>query len=447
MDKTISWRDTNGFASTFEGEPRNRLAMNAITKNGVGSVALNRDVVSRVDHTYSHLVDTPKATNQKRSGRCWIFAGLNMLRLAALEALNVKEFELSQSYLMFWDKLEKANHFLESIIETCEEPLDGRLVMWLLADPIADGGQWDMLVNLIEKYGVVPKVFMPETKSSSNTRAMNASLVNKLREAAWRLREAHAKGATPGQLREIKADVLSSVYTMLSVHLGRPPKSFLWEWRDKENVFTRRGVLTPQQFYQEYVGLDLDNYVCLINAPTDDKPYKALYTVEYLGNVVGGRIVRYLNVGAAPMKQAASDMITGGHVVWFGCDVGKMLDRDLGVLDLDLFDYSLVYGASFELGKADRLDYGQSRMTHAMVLTAVDLCEDGRPVKWRVENSWGTEHGDEGYLLMTDSWFDEYVYEVTVSKDVLPDDLLAVLDTEPTVLPPWDPMGALARAR
>jgi bleomycin hydrolase len=298
----------------------------------------------------------------------------------------------------------------------------------------------------VEKYGVVPKSVMPETESSSNSRPMNAMLVARLREDAKILREMGEQGASVEALRDRKEEMMEVFYRMLSIHLGEPPSSFLWEWRDKDEAFHRHGEITPTAFFETYVGTDLDDKVCLINAPTDDKPFEKLYTVQYLGNVVDGEIVRYLNVDVNTLKQAAVDMIKDGKAVWFGCDVGKSLERDLGIMDPDIYDYPLVYGAEFELDKAGRLDYGQSRMTHAMVLTGVDLDEDGRPTKWRVENSWGTELGDEGYMLMSDAWFDQFVYELTVDKAYVSPRLLEVLDTEAVVLPPWDPMGALAGA-
>jgi len=446
MDKQITHKHTATFAATFDADPKHRLAMNAVTKNGISAVALNRAVVNQIDHTYSELIKTPKATHQKKSGRCWLFAGLNTLRLRAIENMNLEEFELSQAYLLFWDKLEKANYFLESIIETRDEPLDGRLVMWILANPVVDGGQWDMFTNLIKKYGVVPKSAMPETESSSNTRPMNALLLARLREDARVLRQMHAGGASLDDLRVRKEKMMETLYRMLAIHLGTPPSSFFWEWRDKDEDFHRHGDITPRAFFETYVDHDLDDAVCLINAPTDDKPFETLYTVQFLGNVVGGQIVTYLNVDIGTLKQAAVEMIKDGNVVWFGCDVGKWLERKMGIMDPAVYDYELVYGMKFELDKAGRLDYGQSRMTHAMVLTGVDLDDDGQPIKWRVENSWGTDLGDEGYMLMSDAWFDEFVYELTVSKTYLSSELLDVLETEPVVLPPWDPMGALAAA-
>lgn len=446
MKKQIRYEDIERFTTAFDAEPKNLLALNAVAKNGIGAVALSRAVVNRTDHTYSHLIETPEATSQEKSGRCWLFAGLNTLRLAAMKKMNLESFELSQAHLMFWDKLEKANFFLENIIETVGEPLDGRLVMWLVANSLPDGGQWDMFVNLVEKYGVVPKSVMPETHGSSDSRPMNMLLIAKLREYAQALREMHERSASVKEMRQAKGEMMEEFYRMVSIHLGQPPSRFLWEWRDKDKEFHRHGEITPTEFFEQYVGFDLDETVCLINAPTKDKPYRRLYTVQYLGNVVGGHAVRYLNVDIKTLKKAAADMIVDGQAVWFGCDVGKMLEREMGILDLKVYDYELVYGTRFKLDKAGRLDYGHSRMTHAMVFTGVDLDDSGKPIKWRVENSWGTKLGDKGYMVMADRWFDEFLYEVMVSKKHLSPKLLEVLDTEPVVLPPWDPMGALARS-
>jgi bleomycin hydrolase len=446
MRAEITPDDLARFSAEFDAEPRNRLAANAVAKNDIAAVALNRESVNRINHTYSHLIETPEATSQGKTGRCWMFAGLNLLRLAAIRRMDLKveKFELSQPYLMYWDKLEKANFFLENIIETRHEPLDGRLVMWLLADPLPDAGQWDMFVGLVKKYGVVPKNVMPETKGSADSRAMNGRLVAKLREFARTLRAMHDRGGAPEELREVKTGMLMDFHRMLTIHFGKPPAGFQWSWRDQNKGFHRHGVITPLEFFGEYIGIDLDDMVCLINAPTRDKSFNRLYTVACLGNVVGGRPVRYLNADVEILRQAAAASIVAGEAVWFGSDVEQMLEWELGLLDMDAYDYELVYGVPFLLDKAGRLDYGQSRMTHAMLLTGVDLDEGGTPVKWRVENSWGTESGDKGYMLMTDRWFGEYVYEIAVSRRHLPAELLAVLEQEPVVLPPWDPMGALA---
>ena len=441
----MSIEDLRRFSLAFNKDPKNTLALNAVTENGIAPVALSRKEVDRQNFTFSHLIDSPDATNQERSGRCWLFSGLSTLALEAMKKLNLGTFELSEIYQMFWDKVEKANYFLENIIESKEEPLNGRLVSSLLSDPVPDGGQWNMFANLVRKYGVIPKTFMPETASSNNSEPMNALLRTKLREYAKLLRQMNEQGASTTALREKKGELMEEFYKMLCINLGVPPETFYWEWRDKNGVFNRRGNITPVEFYNEYVGLDLDDFVSLINAPTRDKPFNKLYTVKYLGNMVGGRDTRYLNVDLKALKKATVDMIKGNHAVWFGCDVGKMLQTNMGAMDLSIYDYELVYGMKFQLDKAARLDYGDSEMTHAMVITGVDLDEHGNPRKWRVENSWGAAIGDKGYMYMMDEWFDEYLYEVVVRKEYLSPELLKILDTEPVVLSFWDPMGTLAR--
>ena len=446
MEKSIQFDDLEYFQSLFDEEPSNRVARNAVTQNGMKASALNRDVVNRTRHHFSHVIKTPKATNQMKSGRCWLFAGLNRLRLDARQKMNIKKFELSQTYLMFWDKLEKANFFLENIIETIDEPLDGRLMMWLLSYPIADGGQWDMFVSLVKKYGVVPKTFMPETFSSSTSAVMNRMLTTKLRMSAATLRGMVAAGANIEALREEKDVLLSEVYNMLVIHLGQPPEQFDWQWRDQDGEFHRHGEITPQEFFASYIGTDLDDLVCLINAPTDDKPFNRSYTVQYLGNVVSGQPVRYLNVDMDTFRRCTQQTLENGEAVWFGCDVAKLFNREKGILDMDVYDLESLYGTSFTLDKAQRLNYGESQMTHAMVLTGVNIDEDGQPTRWRVENSWGRADAHKGFLVMSDAWFGEFMYEVAVSKHLLSPELLAALEEEPIVLPPWDPMGSLAGA-
>jgi bleomycin hydrolase len=435
-----------GFQQAFEADPKNRLALNAVTRNPVNTVALNRIVVTSMTHTFSHLLKSNEITSQAASGRCWLFAGLNLFRVEAMKHLNIEKFELSQNYQMFWDKLEKANYFLESILNTLDEPVDGRLIMFLLQNPIQDGGQWDMFLNLVEKYGVLPKSFMPETESSSNTRWMSGLITAKLREDAAELRRMHASGASEQDLSERKLAMMCEVYRMLAIHLGEPPAEFAWQWRDKDDQFHRDGIITPQEFFKRYVHYDLDSLVCLINCPTSDKPFSKLYTVDYLGNVTGGHMIRYLNVENPIFKQAAKEMIVAGTPVWFGCDYGRGIERDLGILDTKVFDYDLTYNTTFNADKAERVEYGQSQMTHAMVFTGVDIDADGNPTQWRVENSHGDKVGDKGFLVMADRWFDEYMYEVVVEKRFVAPELLALLDTEPVHLHPWDPMGSLAIA-
>lgn len=430
----------------FAHDPLGRLARNAVAKNSLHAVALNRAVVAGTDHVFSVQLPSNPITDQKSSGRCWLFAGLNLFRVEAMQRLNVDNIELSQNYLLFWDKIEKANYLLETILATLDEPTDGRLITFLLHSPLQDGGQWDMFVNLVAKYGVVPKSVMPETESSSNTRIMTAMMTTLLREQAATLRRMHAAGVGIVELRERKQAMVGQFYRMLCIHLGEPPQEFEWQWRDKDKQFHRAGTLTPQEFFTRYVGYDLDKMVCLIHCPTADKPFNRLYTIQHLGNVVEGQIVRYLNVDLSVFKQAAIAMLQDGQPVWFGCDVGKQSHPELGILDTQLYDYASVYGARFAADKAERVEYGHSMMTHAMVFTGVDLDNDGKPRKWRVENSWGEKIGDKGFLVMSDAWFDEYMYEVIVDKRFVSAEVLALLETDPVVLPPWDPMGALAVA-
>lgn len=446
LDHDITREQIDAYQEAFERNPQRRLAGNAVAKASVHAVALNRRVVAGTDHTFSVALKSNAITNQNRSGRCWLFAGLNLFRVEAIKRLNVENFELSQNYLLFWDKLEKANYFLETILSTLDEPTDGRLLMFLVQNPLQDGGQWDMFVNLVKKYGVVPKAAMPETESSANTGLMTNLMTALLRENAAELRRMHAGAAAADVLRERKQAMLGAFYQMLCVHLGEPPRAFEWQWRDKDQAFQRVGTLTPQEFFARYVGYDLDSMACLIHCPTADKPFDTLYTIQHLGNVVEGQIVRYLNVDLAVFKHAAVEMLKSDQPVWFGCDVGKMLENELGILDMELYDYASIYGFDYRADKAERVDYGHSMMTHAMVFTGVDLDDAGQPRKWRVENSWGEKIGDKGFLVMSDRWFDEYMYEVVVDKRYVPAELLPLIEADPTVLPPWDPMGALAVA-
>ena len=360
--------------------------------------------------------------------------------------MDLRNFEFSQTYFMFWDKLEKSNYFLNSIIDTAQESWDSRLIMHLLHNPIQDGGQWDMWVNLINKYGVVPKSEMPETYQSGKSMRMNRMITRKLREFAKELREAINNKTSVEEVIKLKNTMLSTVYKMLVIHLGQPPESFNWQVRDKKNNFHRYNDLTPKTFFKDHVGIDLNNLVCLIDCPMSDKEYNRVYTVEYLGNVIEGNPIRYLNVEIDILKRATIESIKNNDPVWFGCDVSKYLHRTHGVMDTKLFDFELFYGTSFPLDKASRLEYGESKMTHAMLFTGVDLDSNGNPKKWRVENSWGERNGEKGYYIMSDDWFEQYLYEVVIDKKYLDSNIIEMYESQDAkLLPPWDPMGALAR--
>lgn len=433
-----------GLEASFEQSPAYRLAQNAVTQVSAEDVALNRRIVTSVDHTFSHVLDDWSVTNQKTSGRCWMFAGLNLFRSGAMKKMNLKEFEFSQNYTLFWDKIERANYFLEAMIETADRPVDDRTVGFLLGSPLGDGGQWNMFVNLVKKHGLVPKAFMPETESSSNTRRMNTMLVSKLREGARTLRDLRATGTPLDDVRCAKEEILEVIYRIASIHLGTPPSHFEWQWNDKDRNFHRDGEMTPQAFAEKYVEPRLFDYVCLVNDPRPSSPYGRTYTVEHLGNVVGGEIVKYLNVDIELMKSIAQQTLMDSEPVWFGCDTGKMLRRDMGIWDVALFDYDTLYDTTFPMNKADRLLYHQTAMNHAMLFTGVDVV-DGEARRWRVENSWGAENGRKGFFVMNDNWFEEHMFEIAARPEMLPADLRDALNQEPITLPAWDPMGSLAR--
>lgn len=435
----ISTETIQTFRDAFEQDTSAKVSQNAVGQTTIDDVALVRDVVQGTDFTFSTRLDEWKASNQRQSGRCWLFAALNMLRVPAMKKMNVKEFEFSQNWAMFWDKFERANWFLQHIIDTADCDIDDRTVAFLLEDPIGDGGQWNMFVNVVNKHGLVPKTAMPETQSSSCTAKMNMILQWKLRSGAELLREAGA------DMETVREEVLSGIWRILCIHLGTPPTKFMWQWQDKDKQFHRTGEMTPLEFANEYIETPLDEYVCVVNDPRATSPLLTTYTVECLGNVVGGELVKYLNIDTTAMKTLTQKMLEDGKPVWMGCDVGKMFRRDIGIWDAELFNFEDVYGTKLGLTKAQRLDYHQTLMTHAMLFTGVDV-HDGVPVKWRVENSWGDENvGEKGFHAMNDSWFDEYMFEVAIEKKYLSADMLAAWEEEPTVLSPWDPMGSLAK--
>ncbi len=443
MDAALTDGDLELLRKEFSASPAYRLAQNAVTRVGADDVTINREIINNTDQSMSTVLDDWKVTDQEHSGRCWLFAGLNLLRAGTAKKMGLKEFEFSQNYAMFWDKFERANYFLEAFIETADRDVDDRTVAFLLESVADDGGQWNMFVALVNKYGLVPKGFMPETQSSSSTGGMNSVLRTLLRQGARSVREASATQGTEAA-RAAKAEVLRAVYRVLCIHLGTPPERFDWQWMDKDRAFHRDGVLTPREFAAKYVDLPVSDFVCLVHDPRPSSPAGRTFTVQYLGNVLGAPPVIYLNVDVSFMKDIAARTLQGGEPVWFGCDVGKMMSSEYGIWDANLYNVSSLYDTVFTLGKADRLIYHETQMTHAMLFTGVDVL-DGVTRKWRVENSWGSDKGKDGFYTMNDSWFDEYVFEIAARRSELPEELQRALDVAPIVLPAWDPMGALAR--
>lgn len=433
------------FEEKYQQNPKNGLVQNAIANVGIQEASLNNTLSRRHNFVFSDVTTRGDITNQKKSGRCWMFSALNTARVETMNKLNLKTFEFSQNYTLFWDKLEKSNYFLESILETLDEPTDSRLIMHLLTAPVQDGGQWDMFAGILEKYGAVPKSVMPETFHSSDTLGLNRVLTSKLRENAHTLRTAHQQGSSINELQSLKEEMLAHIYSILVKALGPVPTTFTYEYRDSKDKFHRISDITPQDFFKEYVGWDLASKVSLINAPTENKQLDKLYTVKYLGTVKELYPIRYLNVSLETMKEAAIKSIQNNEPVWFGCDVGKQSTRDTGIMDLHAYDYATTLNDDIKLTKGQRLDYGESLLTHAMVFTGVNLDEDGKPLTWQVENSWGDTPGQKGMFSMSDDWFDEYNYQIMVDKKYLPKEVLDLLNQDVVELEPWDPMGALAK--
>ena len=439
---SISQQQLADWSADYNGCAQRRLATMALSKSDLSAVAYVPQNGFAMKQKFSVEIPTLEVTNQQASGRCWLFAATNVLRERIAKELNLEKFELSQSYLAFWDKFERANYFLESILETANLPADDRTVSFVLATGVHDGGQWDMFANIVEKYGVVPKDVYNETYQSCHTNSMNHYLNRNLKICAAKLRAMVAEGKADAEIQAAKSEMLGRVYGFLCSCYTEPPRTFDFEYVDKDKNYHIEKDMTPASFCEKYVGDLLKKTVSVIHAPTKDKPYHKTYTIRMLGNVVGGREVRHLNLTMDEFKAAVIAQMQAGKVVWFGSDVGKFGEREKGVWDDQSFDAALLTGLDMEISKADALDYGFSAMNHAMVLTGVQL-EDGRPVRWKIENSWGDANGEKGYYVCSDSWFDQYVFQAAVEREYL-GDLAALADQTPAVLEPWDPMGTLA---
>ena len=442
--KSLEQDFTDKLYAAYEANPKFAAMENAISHNGLLTSLEKRSSAVENTPVFSLDLTKDKVSDQKASGRCWMFAALNTFRHKMIAGFQLEDFELSQAHTFFWDKYEKSNWFLEQMLATADQELTSRKVKFLLDTPQQDGGQWDMVVSLFEKYGVVPKSVYPESISSGNSRELNQILNKLLRQDAQILRELVAAGANLAELQAKKEELLQEVFNFLAMNLGLPPRQFDFSYRDKDNNFHSESGLTPQAFFKKYVDLKLDDYVSIINAPTADKPYGQSYTVEMLGNVVGSKPVRYLNVEMDRLKELAIAQMQAGETVWFGSDVGQSSNRKAGIMADGMYDFTSSMDIQLTQDKAGRLDYSESLMTHAMVLTGVDLDENGKAKKWKVENSWGEKVGDKGYFVASDSWMDEYTYQIVVRKEFLTEAELAAYEAEPIVLAPWDPMGALA---
>lgn len=438
--------DIKRFRADYDNRRDSHVIENAVTKNGVRNASFNWHSIQDNDPHFSIDLKTGNVADQKQSGRCWMFAALNTMRHEMQQKYNLPDdFELSQSYQFFWDKFEKANYFYENVLKTAHKATDSRKVAWLMAEPQNDGGQWDMLCALIEKYGVMPKSAMPESFNSNNSRGIDSVLNNKLRHDAVILRKmVNEDYASQDELDAKRTTMLNEVYRMLAYAFGEPSTHFDFEYRTKkDNEFHRDANLTPREFFKKYIGWNLDDYVSIIQAPTADKKYHKTYTIDMLGNVVGGRQIKHLNLPMDEFKDLAIKQLKHGESVWFGSDVVQYSETKLGIMALNTYDYNGLFDMDLDMTKADALDYGQSMMDHAMVLTGVDIV-DGKPTKWKVENSWGNKVGHKGYFVMSDAWMDKYCYQIVINKKYLSDKQRKAQAQDPIVLKPWDPMGTLA---
>lgn len=421
---------------------RERAIMNALSNNDLKDIAVNRVFLNTHNNLFNYRIKTKGITDQEKSGRCWLFAGLNLLRPKVIKKYNLSDFEFSQSYLFFWDKMEKSNFFLESIIETVDKDLLDREMEHLLKRPISDGGWWSYVVNLINKYGLVPKSVMPETYNSTHTWWMNGVISARLREYATILRKMSKEGVTPQELREKKLTFLKTIYKMLVLNLGEPPTSFVWRYEDNEGNVSKPVNYTPEEFLEDVVGLNLRDYVALMNHP--GKEYNRLYQFDMARNIYEEIDPIFINLGIKEMKEFTIKSILDNEPVWFACDIIQHRESEKGILSTEIIDYKSVYGIDIKLSKEQRLLYRESEANHAMVFLGVDIQND-KPVKWLVEDSHGRERGHEGHWTMYDDWFDGYVYGVIIHKKYLPEEIIDVLKQKPVHLPPWEPIVAIIR--
>ncbi len=436
MEK-INTTDLLSWQEHYQLIKENNLVQKALVKNEIDTVAINGNRYKDLAPHFTISLDTLPVTNQMKSGRCWIFAGCNIIRQKIAKLYNLENFELSQSYLAFYDKLEKANFLMETLLQLSDSPEDERTRYFKLTTGVEDGGQWDMFVHLVKKYGLVPKEVMPETYQSSHTNQLNRIINTKIRQFAAFVQEKKAN------LSALKKKALEDIYKILVDCYGMPPTKFSFEYTDKNNKYHCIEDITPLDFYEQYSDIDLDEYISIIHAPTVDKPYHHLFNVKWLGNVIEAPGVRYLNLPLTEFKKIIVQQLRALEPVWFGSDCNQGFSRADGIWDPLLLDYETTFQVDLEMDKAERLNTFESTMNHAMVLVGVNL-EQEKIHKWKIENSWGKDKGKDGYYVASDEWFDNFVYQAVVKKKYLTVEQQQILNQEPIVLPPWDPFGTLA---
>ena len=424
---------------SYKSSPENKALQNAIIYNDINKIAVNHDNAGAFDTYFSNRVPSQAVTDQKSSGRCWMFTGMNVLRAKAIAKYDLPaDFQFSQIYTFFWDQLEKSNLFLQAIIDTKDKPMDDKTVEWLFKNPIGDGGQFTGVANLVDKYGIVPAEAMRETNSSNKTSTMASILSLKLREYGLELREMASKKASTAQLQNRKVEMLQVVYKILALNFGEPPTEFTWTRHDKNGKPVETARYTPQSFREKYANEDFSKYYMIMNDPT--RPYYQVFEIEYDRHVYDGDNWKYLNLPMDEIAPLAIASIKDSTMMYFSCDVGKFLDREKGFLDIHNYDYGSLFGIDFKMDKKQRVSTFASGSSHAMTLCAVDLDENDHPKKWMVENSWGSSYGYKGFLIMTDEWFNEYMFRVVVEEKYIPEKYLKMFEKKATMLPPWDPM-------
>lgn len=438
----ISSEMLNKLKDSYQYNAQDRAVSNAIANNDIRKLAVNHDNATAFDAHFSHQVTSKAITDQKSSGRCWMFTGMNILRAKAIAKYNLPaDFQFSQCYTFFWDQLEKSNLFLQAILDHRTKPMNDKTVEWLFKNPIGDGGQFTGVANLIDKYGIVPQDVMPETFSSNNTSQMSNIISLKLREFGLELRKmSNNKGVTEEKLQARKTEMLETIYRILALNLGVPPTEFTWTMRNAKGEVVSTELYTPKSFFEKFVNEDFSKYYMIMNDPT--REYHKVYEIEYDRHVYDGENWKYLNLPMEEIAQMAIASIKDSTMMYFSCDVGKFLDRNKGYLDIENFDYASLFGTSFKMTKEERVATFASGSSHAMTLCAVDLDADGKPIKWMVENSWGSSYGHNGFLIMTDQWFNEYMFRLVVEEKYIPKKTLKLLDQDPIMLPSWDPMFA-----
>ena len=415
---------------------------NAIVANDINKLAANADNSTAFDDHFSNKVNSKAVTDQKSSGRCWMFTGMNVMRSKAIAKHNLPaDFQFSQAYTFFWDQLEKSNLFLQAILDHRVRSMEDKYVEWLFKNPIGDGGQFTGVADLVTKYGLVPKDVMPETFSSNSTSRMSNILSLKLREFGLELRDmANNKSTTEQMLQDRKTEMLKTIYRILVMTIGEPPTEFTWTQRDASGKAVSTDTYTPQSFFKKFVNEDFSKYYMIMNDPT--REYYKVYEIEYDRHVYDGKNWVYLNLPMDEIAPIAIASIKDSTMMYFSCDVGKFLDRDKGWLDVNNYDYASLFGTSFNMTKKQRVATFASGSSHAMTLCAVDLDANGKPLKWMVENSWGSSYGHNGFLIMTNEWFNEYMFRVVVEEKYIPAKIKTLIKQKPIMLPPWDPMFA-----